>query len=78
MSCPKCNGLLLTTEDMYGKRVSCINCGKDINPPVNPDLLNEDGSLKKLLKGGSPPKECKDIYSWKETHAKRGGVYVRR
>ena len=62
---------------MFGKRSSCLSCGYDINPPLNPDILNADGSLKKGMKGANPPSTGKDNYTSKEIKEMRQREYVR-
>ena len=71
-SCPKCIiGSLFGATELGVRIVSCINCGNEVQPPLCPDILNEDGSLKRLSKGGNPPKTGKDVYSWEEKTGRR-------
>ena len=50
--CPRCHGDLYLTQDVFGKYVSCLQCGylKDILEPRSPNLEQEKEAV-----GAGPP-----------------------
>ena len=48
--CPKCGGDLYDRKDIYGKYISCMQCGLHIDLEVNETLLRAQQEFPPVLK----------------------------